>query len=467
MTIFQKSLGQSLAEAAVALRARVARSPRARAAIYRLRNRLVFADLYQHDRMLADQVRVDAYHEALTKHISPHDVVADARDRVERPDLLRRQERQAGARDPARADHRGRHVRRPRQRHHQRRVPPGQQPCVLAAGASRRDHPRADRRRPVRREGGHQHRRPARPSTEAAGRIYPALLELFIEPVQLSARHARAVRLAADRPARARLQRSQGARAQAAARLPAQELPPVPVRALPLPTGARREGQPHDGDRGLAADGDRLRAPRDGLGPPRRFVVYFTARFDEQISFTSSPDAPGTSWGTFLMRCRAAPCRSARPSAWRCTPTTSPTPGRGARSDCRDLMAAMGRLRWLGWGLALCALVVAGPAVASAQALTVSSWSAPERLGPDHDGDGLVDLPSTPAQVTPATWPIDITIADPAAPSCPATAYSWTIDGAPAGATRLRACVFRLPFPSSGRTWSPWRRPARRRPPCR
>src|SRR5207342_321300 len=83
-------------------------------------------------------------------------------------------------------------------------------------------------------------------------------------------------------------------------------------------------------------------------------------------------------------------------------------------------------------------------------ALTVSSWSAPERLGPDHDGDGLVDLPSTPAQVTPATWPIDITIADPAAPSCPATAYSWTIDGAPAGATRLRACVFRLAFPSQG-----------------
>ena len=113
-------------------------------------------------------------------------------------------------------------------------------------------------------------------------------------------------------------------------------------------------------------------------------------------------------------------------------------------------MAAMGRRRWLGWGLALCALVVAGPAVASAQALTVSSWSAPERLGPDHDGDGLVDLPSTPAQVTPATWPIDITIADPAAPSCPATAYSWTIDGAPAGATRLRACVFRLAFPSQG-----------------
>jgi hypothetical protein len=113
-------------------------------------------------------------------------------------------------------------------------------------------------------------------------------------------------------------------------------------------------------------------------------------------------------------------------------------------------MAAMGRRRWLGWGLALCALVVAGPAVASAQALSVSSWSAPERLGPDHDGDGLVDLPSTPAQVAPATWPIDVAIADPARPSCPASAYAWTIDGASAGASRLRACVFRLAFPSLG-----------------
>ncbi len=113
-------------------------------------------------------------------------------------------------------------------------------------------------------------------------------------------------------------------------------------------------------------------------------------------------------------------------------------------------MAAMSRLRSLGWALALCALVIAGPAAASAQALTVSSWSAPERLGPDRNGNGLVDLPSTPAEVTPASRPIDVTLADPDAPSCAGRTYAWTIDGAPATATRLRACTFRLPFPALG-----------------
>jgi hypothetical protein len=113
-------------------------------------------------------------------------------------------------------------------------------------------------------------------------------------------------------------------------------------------------------------------------------------------------------------------------------------------------MTAMGRLRSLGWALALCALAIVGPAAASAQALTVSSWSAPDRLGPDRNADGLVDLPSTPAEVTPAGWPIDVAIADPGAPTCAGRSYAWTISGAPATAARLRACTFRLQFPALG-----------------
>jgi lysophospholipase L1-like esterase len=113
-------------------------------------------------------------------------------------------------------------------------------------------------------------------------------------------------------------------------------------------------------------------------------------------------------------------------------------------------MTAMGRLRLLRWALALCALLVLGPAAASAMALTVSSWSAPERLGPDRNGDGLVDLPSLPADVSPASWPIDVTITDAGAPACAGRSYAWTIDGAPATATGVGGCTFRLSFPALG-----------------
>lgn len=60
-----------------ALRDRLARSPRAQRIAYSLRNRRVFADLYQHDQMLADRVRTDAYWAAISKHIGPEDEVID------------------------------------------------------------------------------------------------------------------------------------------------------------------------------------------------------------------------------------------------------------------------------------------------------------------------------------------------------------------------------------------------------
>lgn len=59
------------------LRARLGRSPRARAFVYRLRNAYVFSDLAQHDRMLHDRHRVDAYHRAIGRYINAGDVVVD------------------------------------------------------------------------------------------------------------------------------------------------------------------------------------------------------------------------------------------------------------------------------------------------------------------------------------------------------------------------------------------------------
>ena len=70
-------LRQWIYEIPVNLRARLGRSPRARALVYRLRNAYVFSDLAQHDRMLHDSLRVDAYHRAIERHVAPGDVVVD------------------------------------------------------------------------------------------------------------------------------------------------------------------------------------------------------------------------------------------------------------------------------------------------------------------------------------------------------------------------------------------------------
>lgn len=58
-------------------RDRLARSPRAQRLAYALRNRNVFADLYQHDQMLADRIRVENYWQAISKHVNEGDVVID------------------------------------------------------------------------------------------------------------------------------------------------------------------------------------------------------------------------------------------------------------------------------------------------------------------------------------------------------------------------------------------------------
>ena len=52
-------------------------NPRLRKILYRASNSNEFDDLSQHERMLADQVRVTAYHTAIKKHVSQEDVVID------------------------------------------------------------------------------------------------------------------------------------------------------------------------------------------------------------------------------------------------------------------------------------------------------------------------------------------------------------------------------------------------------
>lgn len=63
--------------AAWAALTRAAGSDAARKVVYAVQNRALFADLAQHDRMLADRQRVETYYAALAKHLEPGDVVVD------------------------------------------------------------------------------------------------------------------------------------------------------------------------------------------------------------------------------------------------------------------------------------------------------------------------------------------------------------------------------------------------------
>ena len=59
------------------LRGILARSPKLRLLLYDMSNEKEFANLYEHEKMLADRVRINCYREAIIKHVSPGGVVLD------------------------------------------------------------------------------------------------------------------------------------------------------------------------------------------------------------------------------------------------------------------------------------------------------------------------------------------------------------------------------------------------------
>lgn len=56
---------------------RLTETPKVKSKIYSLKNRYIFTNIYQHEKMIADRVRIDSYHEAIQKHVKPGDVVVD------------------------------------------------------------------------------------------------------------------------------------------------------------------------------------------------------------------------------------------------------------------------------------------------------------------------------------------------------------------------------------------------------
>jgi protein arginine N-methyltransferase 1 len=302
MTIFRNGLGQALAEVAVDLRSRVARNPRARAALYRLRNRLVFSDLYQHDRLLADRVRVDAYHEALTKHIREGDVVLDlgtgsgvlsffAAKRAARVHAVEHgriiESAMAVARDNGITNvefHRtgSRSFTSPE---------PVDVIIHEQIGDALFDERVVDNIADLRDR-----------LLAPGGRIHPSRLELFIEPVQLREDmrspfawqqddlygiNFRALRELEDK-------QPQGYRYRLFRPFPFGHLlcAPEPVVSIDLMTATAAD---------LPTEIS-FERPVETPGIHDGFCVYFTARFDDEIAFTTSPESTGTSWANPLLR---------------------------------------------------------------------------------------------------------------------------------------------------------------------
>jgi protein arginine N-methyltransferase 1 len=310
---------------------RVARNPRVRQLAYELRNRGVFADLYQHDRMLADSVRVDAYWAAIGKHVSEGDVVIDlgtgsgvlalfAARQGARVHAVEHGPIIDAAREVARANGVG------SIEFHQRNSRRLELPEKVDAIVHEQIGDALFDERVVANIADLRDR-----LLKPGGRIYPSRLRLFVEPVQLQ----------------------DGYRAPFAWQ---QELHGIGFGALERFGDTQGQGylyrtfRPFPFDRFLcspepvvsvdlevANDSDlpkriAYERPVEREGLLDGFVVYFDAHFDDEIGFTSSPASAPTSWGTPFLRVsprRVTPGDSVRleltaddladPATWRWT----------------------------------------------------------------------------------------------------------------------------------------------------
>jgi protein arginine N-methyltransferase 1 len=280
---------------------RAARHPRVRQLAYQLRNRGVFADLYQHDRMLADRVRVDAYAAAIAKHIHPGDVVIDlgtgsgvlalmAARQGARVHAIEHGPIIEAAREVARDN--GVTTIEFHQLHSGRLELPEKVDAIVheqIGDALFDEHVVkniADLRDRLLKPGGH---------------VYPARLRLFVEPVQLQELY---------RAPYAWQQEVHGLRFRALERFGDTQghgyvyrtfrpfpfdrflCRPEPVVSIDLETANES-----DLPKRIAYE-----RPVERAGLLDGFAVYFEVDFDDEVGFSSSPDATPTSWGTPLLR---------------------------------------------------------------------------------------------------------------------------------------------------------------------
>jgi protein arginine N-methyltransferase 1 len=278
----------------------IARSTTAQRLAYAWGNRRLFSDFFQHDRMLADEVRVGTYKAGIAKHIKPGEVVVDlgtgtgvlgfmAANRgakvhaVEHGKIIEAAEAVA-------ADNRIENV--TFHRAHSARVElPEKADAIIheqigeAAYDERVVENIADLRDRLLKPGG---------------RIYPGRLDLYIEPVQLR-EDLRAPFVWQQKVDGIDFRRLRDFATPTHQYLFKATRPfpfghflcePAPVVSIDLATAT-------------AADLPRrltFERPVTTPGMLDGYCVYFTTYFDEELSFTSSPASRGTSWGNPLLR---------------------------------------------------------------------------------------------------------------------------------------------------------------------
>lgn len=290
---------------------RVGRSAMARRLVYSLRNRQLFTDLFAHERMLSDRIRVDTYHAAIAKHIRPGDVVVDLGTGT---GVLALFAAKMGAREVHAIEH-----------------GPMAEPAAAVARDNGLDAVTVH----------HLHSRkfelPSRADVliheqigsvafeegvvenvvdlrdrvlKPGGLILPSRLRLYVEPVQMPAGdripfvwemelHGVRFRAMADFAGRSPYRY----RYRVCLPFPFERFltEPEPVVAVDLQTARRDElvNRTIRYERPITADGT-----LDGM------CAYFDTAFDDELGFTSSPAAPPTSWGAALLRVQGRPVRA-------------------------------------------------------------------------------------------------------------------------------------------------------------
>lgn len=282
---------------------------RARDAVGRRLGETGVAELLAEERMLADEVRVSAYDEAIRAYVEPGETVLDLGGGVGLTACLaarRGATVHAVGRGPlldaavdVAADNGIDTIRF--HRADSRRLELDEQADVLVHGLLGdalldRDVVAlvADARDRLLRPGG---------------RILPGVLELFIEPVELApGTRAPFAWQQQVRGISFRAMAGHGRRRPASYRLDTRR--PFPLgRMLCEPEPVLRIDLATAGPRSLPRTIDYARpAVEDGVLDG--FCVYFRAAFDDELSLSTAPDEPTTSWSTPLMRVASRPVRT-------------------------------------------------------------------------------------------------------------------------------------------------------------
>jgi protein arginine N-methyltransferase 1 len=292
-------------DGALRLRRAAAANPIARELYRELANRNLFTDLYQHDRLLADRVRVGAYQKAIEKHVKPGDVVLDlgtgsgllallaAKAGAARVYAIDHGPLIAGAR--AVAEDNGLKAVEFLQVNSRRFTCPEKVDVILQEqiGDALFEEDMIGNVSDVR-------DRLLRPG----GIILPSRFELSIDPVQLREPRPFAweqvisgIRFSALR----KLANEQAATYRFKPLLPT-EFDHFLTRSEPVLSFDLRSVRPRD-DLPPSID---YRRPVIAAGRLNGYCVHFRARFDDEIAFSTSPFEPHTSWRNPLLRTETA-----------------------------------------------------------------------------------------------------------------------------------------------------------------